>query len=252
MALLVPPILTPNYLKGNAVLISYPKSGRTWLRYVFHLAGVPMKFTHAGHGTAALDELGHPFIRVKKRVIGRRNIVLHRNVLDTCVSFYFQIHKTDFDKNSNDYAAKHHMLATADLLPPENIVEFVDHPVWGVQNICKFNRAWIDYASGRSNFKVVSYEQIRNNPREYLGQLLEFAGANGYDLEAIIAQSQFDSMKSAEMAGDGKDLRLYGLRDDDPETLKVRKGKVRGYFDYLDASAIARASGTAADYGFEI
>ena len=59
-------------------------------------------------------------------------------------------------------------------------------------------------------------------------------------------------MKSIEMSGDGKDLFLYGLRNDDPETLKVRKGKMRGYFDYLDADAIARASRTAATYGFEI
>ena len=61
----------------DIAFISFPKSGRTWMRYVFHLVGCPVTFTHAGHGTSQ-REMGEPFSGVDTSELRSKNIFLHR------------------------------------------------------------------------------------------------------------------------------------------------------------------------------
>ena len=87
--------LTKNWILNRTVFVSYPKSGRTWIRYIFALVNLDVEFTHAGFGTREIKQIGTEFNGVKKSVLGRRNIFMYRNPLDTAVSLYFQIHRTD-------------------------------------------------------------------------------------------------------------------------------------------------------------
>jgi hypothetical protein len=242
----------PNNLTGRKVLISYPKSGRTWLRYVFHLLGLDVELTHAGYGTGGARNIGKPFRHLKKRVMGRRNIFLYRNALDTCVSLYFQVHRTDLISGSYEYPKKYRKLARADCLPPQDMDEFALHPIWGLENVCKFNAAWLAYLEGRPCSMAFSYEHLREDPETHLAALLDFIEAEPYDLAAVIDGSRFEAMRSKEISGADQELRLNGPQVPDIDALKVRRGKVRGYTDYLSEGAIAEASRIAATYGFEI
>lgn len=235
------------------VFISYPKSGRTWMRYVFHLLECPVKFTHAGHGTLTINNRGgKPFSGLKLSVLGKKNIFLYRNPLDTAVSMYFQIHKHDPIKLSARSALSYLWMALTRGLPPKDINSFVLHPVWGVENICRFNRAWLDYFENRPNSLVITYEEARKNFATVVQQLVSFAGIAAGDVEAIVRQSDFEAMKQLEMKGKSRELRLYGLRSGDPNTMKVRKGVVGGYLDDLDVKTIEAAREIAARYRFEI
>jgi hypothetical protein len=68
------------------VFVSYPKSGRTWIRYIFHLVGRQVRFTHAGQGTSNPSEIGTKFKRVRGSVLQDKNMFMYRNALDTAVS----------------------------------------------------------------------------------------------------------------------------------------------------------------------
>lgn len=244
--------LSPSYLAGRTVLISYPKSGRTWLRYIFNLMSLDVVFSHAGHGTGGSHNIGRAFAGCKKTVLGRKTLFLHRNVLDTCVSYYFQIHRTDLVPGAFDFERKVDRLSREHRLPPRDIGEFVCHPIWGVENICRFNRAWLDYFSGRPDSLIVSYDQIRADPETHLPALLDFVGAPEYHLEEVVKRSSFETMRTLELTGANEGLRLYGMRQGDPESLKLRKGRVRGYVQYLTKDVISDAAATAATYGLTI
>lgn len=241
-----------NRLRGRAVFVSYPKSGRTWMRYVFALAGAKVKFTHAGHGTGNLREIGEAFAGVQAGLLAKRNFFMYRNPLDTAVSLYFQVHRKDLAPDAAEHTARRDKLRRAGLMPPEDMAAFVLHPVWGVENICRFNRAWLDHVSGRSDTLVLSYEDARAEPQRMIGAVLEHAGARGYDLDAIVAASSFDAMKRSQGTRDAAGLGLHGEREGDAESAKVRRGVVRGYGDYLDAGTVAEARGIAEPFGFKV
>ena len=160
-----------------ATLVSYPKSGRTWLRYVFHLAAADVQFTHAGSGTTS-RYLGRRFSGVDRGELrGSRTIVMHRNPLDTAVSFYFQVHRKDLPRGSFRYYKRWIPYALTQRLPPRAMEDFVLHPGFGVAKICAFNRAWIDALHGDPDTLVLNYEEARRNARTVFGQLFEFLGA---------------------------------------------------------------------------
>ena len=78
------------------LLISYPKSGRTWIRYIFALVQKPLALTHAGCGSE-VHKLGREFKSVRESLAEERLcLFMHRNPIDTAISFYFQVTRKDF------------------------------------------------------------------------------------------------------------------------------------------------------------
>lgn len=60
-------------------------------------------------------------------------------------------------------------------------------------------------------------------------------------------------MQKLEMSkGLNKKLRLHGLHKGDRESLKLRRGKVQGYKDYLSPATVEDARKVATRYDFEI
>ena len=244
--------LSKDWILNRTVFISYPKSGRTWMRYIFSLVNLNVKFTHAGYGTYEVKEIGSEFNGVKRSVLGRRNIFMHRNPLDTAVSIYFQIHRTDFVEPRNHYRQKYEKLEKLRRLPPDDINAFVLHPIWGCENVCKFNRAWYDFLKKKNNGLIICYEDLRKNPRYNISRILDYLGARDYAINDLVHKSSFENMREIELSGRNKKLKLHGLRGGDFESLKVRKGKVKGYIDYIDTETIKLVGDIVKKYDFEI
>jgi hypothetical protein len=97
---------------------------------------------------------------------------------------------------------------------------------------------WMNEFSHRADFTLLRYESLRASPAERFRHLLARVGETTPDLaifQAALDFSEFDNMKRLEAAGafDSDILRAGDVRD--PESFKVRRGKIGGYEDYLSA-----------------
>ena len=95
---------------------------------------------------------------------------------------------------------------------------------------------WINEFSQRDNFTLVRYEALRASPAEHFRDLLAVLGESSPDaniFQEALEFSRFENMQKLEAAGafDSNILHPGDVRD--PESFKVRRGKVGGYREYL-------------------
>jgi len=223
------------------------------MRYIIHLLGSEVIFTHAGYRSSGKKEIGRRFAGVETSVMGEKNIFMYRDPLDTAISLYFQIHNSDFVRGNKGYFKKFIRLALLGRLPPKDISKFVLHPAWGVENICRFNRDWIDCLSNKPDSLIIRYEDAKKDTIITIKQLADFISVTQYDAADIAAKSIFDEMKKLELTvGKSKELRLHGMKSNNNDTMKVRRGIVGGYKEYLDERTIEEARAIAAKFHFEL
>jgi len=231
------------------LLISYPKSGRTWIRYIFALIQKPLELSHAGTGSH-ISVLGREFKAIPSGLAnGRLCLFMHRNPIDTATSYYFHITRKDFRLHRKLFYLPRLYFETR--LPPRDLRSFLLHPGYGVEKTCKFNRAWLDYFGGRSDALVFSYEDMKQRPAETLSKVFAFSRIEGVDMDWLLEQSSFTNMQAAEKSGRARHLKLYQGRSKDPESAKIRRGKVLGYREYLDENDIQYFHKLCRGYGFE-
>jgi hypothetical protein len=109
---------------------------------------------------------------------------------------------------------------------------------FGVHAIVNAMNDWIDEFSERDNFTLIRYEALRASPAEHFRDLLAMLGESAPDMamfDEALEFSRFENMQKLEAAGafDSKILHPGDVRD--PESFKVRRGKVGGYREYLSA-----------------
>ena len=97
---------------------------------------------------------------------------------------------------------------------------------------------WLNEFSSRKDFTIVRYEALRASPAEHFRDLLAVVGDTTPDMSVFqeaLEFSRFENMQKLEAAGvfDSKILHPGDVRD--PESFKVRRGKVGGYREYLSA-----------------
>jgi hypothetical protein len=229
-------------------VVSFPKSGRTWLRYAATLAGLEPEFTHAGHPTH-IDRIGYGFQGIPYEFDERDVFFLHRNPLDTAVSYYFQILHKDCVPGRKTW---HKFIRDRGFHPPTDINKFVVAETWGVPLICEFNRAWIDYLTPKTGTVILTYEHLKEDPTDGLARFFDAMGHPDVDAADIAARTSFEAMRDLQASEDGPLHRLTQPFANDPESAKVRRGQVKGYKQYLDRTTIKLAAKIAARYGFTV
>jgi hypothetical protein len=189
--------------------------------------GIDAKFTHAG--AAYRYRFGPDAVCGNIDRYRRRRIVfLVRNPLDAIVSNYFQASMTDGVFQGD-------------------IKSFLRDPHWGLARLLAFNAGWYAARDRFRDFLLVRYETIVEHTDDELARIVDFMALPGIDrgeIEASAEQNRFETMKQREVAGDL--YRRYGDRFSqggrgDDEGLKVRRGKIGGYRDYLNDADIAFA-----------
>jgi len=126
---------------------------------------------------------------------------------------------------------------------------------FGIGAIVSTMNDWIGEFLGRDNFTLIRYEALRAAPAEHFRDLLAVLGESTPDMtifEEALDFSRFENMQKLEAAGafDSKILHPGDVRD--PESFKVRRGKVGGYREYLSEEEQAFAASALAklDPGF--
>src|SRR6266536_5682321 len=231
---------------GDAIILSVPKSGRTWLRAFlcayfckrfgleftlrpdrYHEQRIPrLIFSHDlfEHRTKGdrWDRFRGKYL-VPRRELGRAKIILlARDPRDCFVSLYLQLTKRDPNAPIK--------------LRQKTVSEMLRDRRFGMHAIINAMNDWINEFSGRDNFSLIRYEAMRASPAEHFRDLLAVLGESS--AEANIFQwalefSRFENMQKLEAAGafDSNILHPGDVRD--PESFKVRRGKVGGYREYL-------------------
>jgi hypothetical protein len=162
---------------------------------------------------------------VPRRELNRAKIILLvRDPRDCFVSLYLQL--TRRDPNA---AGKLKQRAVSEMLRDEK---------FGMRAIISTMNHWLNEFSERDNFTLVRYEALRASPSEHFRDLLAVLGESSPDgniFQEALEFSRFENMQKLEAAGafDSNILHPGDVRD--PESFKVRRGKVGGYREYLSA-----------------
>jgi hypothetical protein len=216
-------------------VISFPKSGRTWLRVMLDQLGIGCRYDHAGSDhkqarpaadmAAALPEGDGPVI------------FLHRDPRDTAVSGFHQV------------------TARLNRAYPGGIDGFLHDPNHGLDKIIRFNLAWRRAAQGQARILTLSYEALQADTGAALARACTHLGAtpDPAALARAVAETRFEPMRTREAAGgfDGRYGRILRPADpDNPSSFKLRRGKVGGFADELSAETRAWCAARLAETGY--
>jgi hypothetical protein len=231
---------------GAAILISIPKSGRTWVRTFLNAyfsyklgrpfsldltdcgdAGIPRiiyshdRFEHRTKGNA-WDQLRRKYL-IPRRALRKRPIVLlARDPRDAFVSYFIQLTRRN--------------PAAPNEIKEMPMDTFLRHPRFGIAVMVEVMNGWIAEFGDRSDFTIVRYEDLRAEPARLFHELLRAIGEKQVDENVFgpaIDFSDFRNMQKLEAAGEFGSKILQPGDPEDPESFKVRQGKVGGFRDYL-------------------
>jgi glycosyltransferase involved in cell wall biosynthesis len=231
---------------GDAIVISVPKSGRTWVRtflcaYFCKRAGKPFTLRPDHYHDPGIPKLifSHDFAeqrmkgRVWDRVRGKylvparelaraKVILLVRDPRDAFVSLYMQL--------------VHRTRETPQQVKEKQVGDLMRDRRYGIMSIIRTMNDWFAEFGRRKNFTLLHYESLRAAPEKNFRALLATLGETSPHPDAFkhaLEFSDFANMQRLEAAGvfDSKILRSRDVRN--PESFKVRRGKVGGYRDYL-------------------
>jgi sulfotransferase family protein len=233
---------------GDVIIVSIPKSGRTWIRtflcaYFCQRRGYDFTLQPERYGDPAIPRViySHDLFEQRTKAdfwdaargkylipaseLRRAKIILlARDPRDTFVSLYLQMTRRD--------------PGTREKFRQKSVSALLRNKKFGIHAIVATMNEWIGEFSRRADFTLIRYESLRASPAEEFGHLLGKVGETKPDaaiFQAALDFSDFDNMKKLEAAGafDSDILRAGDLRD--PESFKVRRGKIGGYEDYLSA-----------------
>jgi hypothetical protein len=231
------------------VLMSWGKSGRTWLRVMlsraYQLVGgldarelldfdnlralnprLPAVFFT--HNNYLRDYTGNA--DSKSHFAGKKVVLLVRDPRDVAVSQFFQwqFRMRPNKKFINDY-------------PPHgaeiSVWDFVLDADAGVPRIVDYFNGWAQAINELQDVLLVRYEDMRADPASALARILAFTGTEVSDEQVAEAVefAAYDNMKKMEQERffKGSGARVKPGDKDNPQSFKVRKAKVGGYRDYF-------------------
>ncbi len=245
---LLPPVTWVRRLRrprqADVFLLSYPKTGRTWLRVMLG----QMLALHCGHPELAQVELGarmprfagvprilakHDGMPQKKTAAeinpdrseyaGCRVILLVRDLRDTVVSNYFQVTRREHRFEGD-------------------ISTFLHWPRGSFDGMLRYYNVWADQRHVPRGFLLVRYEDLHEDTARELRRVasfLELGSVSDVTIRSAVEHGSFGSMKQREAARPADGTPLAAGRAGDAESFKTRRGKIGGYVDYLSPDDVA-------------
>ncbi len=236
------------HLRTDAYIVSFPKSGRTWLRVLIGKAlcekynlpeaimlrtekvtsGAGILCTTFTHDLSSMkDRYEHYRLPTdKSKYAEKKVILLTRDIEDILVSCYF--HATRRTKRK-------------DKLYSGTLSDLIRSDRYGARKVISFYNIWHGQREVPKEFMLIRYEDMHEKTDEVLAQVLHFLGAKNIErhiIETAVQFASFNSMKKKERAGFFKHHSMKPRNTNDPESYKVRKGVVGGYKSYLSQEDI--------------
>jgi len=238
------------------VLISWAKSGRTWFRvmlsrfyqlkyklpidrllefdnlYRMNPATPKVFFSHNNYIRDYLkdwDTLAH--------FQGKKIVLLVRDPRDVAVSQFFQwkYRMRPHKKHLNNYPE--HGSDTS-------IWAFVSNSDCGIPRIIDFFNGWARALPDLGDhLLIIRYEDMRQDPVAVMTKVFAFTGTPGTaeQIDKAVEFAAYENMKKLEEKRlfKGSGVRVRAGDKNNPDSFKVRRGKVGGYHDYFEVDQIA-------------
>lgn len=225
--------------KTDAYIISYPNSGRNWLRVLIGKT-LCKKFdfdddlildtykltskagllrTQSIHDHSSYTEsYKYSYLPTDKSAYsGKKVILLIRKIKDVLVSNYFHVTRRD-----GNYTG--------------NISDFIRSDKYGAKRFIEFYNEWHGHREIPKEFMLLRYEDLHNNPNVKLAKILKFLGLDEVEEHILVDAvefARFNNMKKLEREDFFKREAIRPGNINDDESYKVRKGVIGGYKSYL-------------------
>lgn len=224
-------------------LCSYPKSGRTWLRFIlanylnqiFNLnltldfwtlftllpnggshpqKGLPAyKFAHKTDIPVIISSHG-----LWQDKFNKGNIIfLLRSPVDVLISYYYHL---SYGMGVYD----------------KNIQHFIRDPQAGIAHLIAYLNQWSHHLD-LNQTHILSYEQMQSNTQKTVTEIIKFIGlpVENQALNDAIEAASFEKMRALETA---KGAPWLCVNSDNPAALRTRQGKVGNHDKYLEEEDI--------------
>jgi hypothetical protein len=167
---------------------------------------------------------------------GKKVVMLVRDPRDVAVSQFFQwkYRMRPHKMLLNQYPAKDEAVTR---------FEFVTNPACGVPRIIDFFNGWARALPDLKDILIIRYEDMRVDPAAVMQQVLDFVDTPGSreQIEQAVEFASYDNMKKLEEKrvfwASGARVKAGDRKN--PNSYKVRRGKVGGYRDYFDDEQVA-------------
>ena len=251
---------------ADAFVVSIQKSGRTWVRVFLTAylaaqrdgdaaASTPrLAYSHDLWEHRAKERLGErlrgKWLIPRAEALGKPILLVARDPRDVIVSLFFHL-----QKRSGNFQG--------------DLPALLRHPVFGVGRMVAIMNRWLDEWRGHPRLHLLRYEDARRDPlTAFAGALRFLLPGEPLDTDALkraVEIASFENMRRLE-TGDAKapgselvsELHQEALRPKDagdPDSYKVRRGKVGGYADYLSRADVDYLDGVLARldprYGYD-
>jgi len=258
--------------RSDWVLMSWGKSGRTWLRVMLSRAYTLKSGLDASqfldfdnlkdkdselpavfftHNNYLRDYLGSD--QTKTHFQGKKVVLLVRDPRDVAVSQFFQwqFRMKPHKKYLNDYPPHQSDISSFDFVLNENV---------GLPQIIEYFNGWAKVMPQIDNMLLVRYEDMRTDPVKVLTEILTFTQSNisAQQICEAVEFGAYDNMKKMEKEGffKGGGSRVKAADNENPHSFKVRKAKVGGYRDYFTDEQCAQLDRMVEDvdpiYGYGV
>lgn len=245
--------------RSDCAIVRHPKTGGTWLRVLITRL-YAARYALSSRRVVRTDELHRvdprvpvflsssgylswergwgdivstdPVLRQKKLLL------LTRHPGDIAVSWFIQ-----FTKRTSAFKRELMLAEMHDPIDRETIDRwsFIQHRELGLPAVIDYYNYWHRNIARLPSALVVRYEDLRRDTAAELARIGAFLGHSftSAEIEDAVDFSSFEKLREKEQAGyfDNRSLTLRNAAD--PETLKVRRGKVAGYRDDLSAEQLA-------------
>jgi hypothetical protein len=248
------------YKKSDALILSTGKSGRTWLRvllnkYLSLYYDVPFElgdlsklnkkipvllFSHELwlHFSDAswIQRILGKYVIPDNILVNKKIVLLSRDPRDVVVSLYYQKTRRSKKKIVCD------------------MNEFIRHRQYGIRTVVNVMNIWHRRLKKHPRCLLIRYEDMKQDVLGELTRLLKFLGIENINIDIArkaVAFADFDNMKRMELKGEFKSSVLMPSDPSDPNSFKVREGKVGGYIRHFcesDAQYLDDAMKMLADH----